>query len=178
MQSHPPAAGEAVDGSVEFVRSKSQPQYQCLSTGLGIVGTHIVQVCVGVGHAFTITTGFGSCHLGFRFHEAGIAFDNKPGGAIFSFWHVLCNLGHAPLRRDDKISPIFVQCAIEQCKECGFAGTVAANQTNAFAGVDGATGVINQYPCATTQGDVLQSNHSVMLGLNGREKWRDIAMGS
>jgi hypothetical protein len=52
-----------------------------------------------------------------------------------------------------------MQAAVEQGKERGFASAIAANQADTFAGINSATGIIDEDPCATAQGQVLQSNH-------------------
>ena len=75
--------------------------------------SYIIQVRIGIGHALTVTTGLGGCHFRFSLHQAAIALDDKACGTVFGFRHILGNLRHAPLGGDDKVSPVFMQGAVE-----------------------------------------------------------------
>ena len=112
---------------------------------------------MGNGHAVVI--GFGLGQGGLQFDQTRIAGDDKGGGRFVGFGHVLCDLRHAPLRRNIEAATVFVQRAIEQRKQAGFSGAVAPDQTDVFSGVDGGVNAIEQHLGTAAQDDVFESNH-------------------
>ena len=67
--------------------------------------------------------------------QAGVAAEHELGGRLLGLRHVLRHLRHAPLARDDEVTAVLVQAAVEQGKQRGFARAVAAHQTHFFAWV-------------------------------------------
>lgn len=94
-----------------------------------------------------------------HFHQAGVAVQHELGGGVLRLGHVLGHLAHAPLRRDEEVAAVFVQRAVEQGEQRGFAGTVAADQTHVFTGVDGGVDAVEHHFGAAAQGDVFQGDH-------------------
>jgi hypothetical protein len=52
-----------------------------------------------------------------------------------------------------------MQGAVEQAEQGRFAGAVAADQADLFAGVDGDGGLVEQHLGAAAQGHVLEDDH-------------------
>ena len=63
--------------------------------------------------------------------------DHEVGGGLVGLRHVLCHLAHAPLGRDVVLTRILMQVAVEQRKQRGFSGAIAAHEADFFAGVEG-----------------------------------------
>ena len=160
LQAHAPAARKAVDWPLQLINLKAQPQYQHLRARLRIVRARVLQhgVCVGNGHA--IAAGLGCAQLGLRLLQAGVAAQHKVGGAFSRFGHVLRNLRHAPGSGHGNIAAVFVQRAVEQAEQAGFARAVAPHQRHFFARVDGERCAIQQHLGAALQRDVAESDHA------------------
>ena len=159
LQAHTPAAGETVHRLAQFGDLEAETEDQRLGARFSIVGTGVVQGHVGVRHAHAVITGFGFIDLGLRGQQRGVALDDELGRTLLGFRHILRHLRHAPLRRDRVVAAIFMQRAVEQCEERGFAGAVAANEADFFTGVEGHGGVVEQHLGATAQYNILEGNH-------------------
>jgi len=127
------------------------------------MGAGVVQCHVSVGHAFAVVAGFGLGDFLLGGEQGGIALDHEVGGRLAGLRHVLRDLRHAPGRRHVEVARIFMQRAVEQAEQRGFAGAVAPDQADLFAGVEGDGGVVEQHLGATTQGDVLEGDHELRL---------------
>ena len=160
LQAHAPATRKAADRSIQFMRLKTQPQYQRLCTRHGIVRARIVQQGVGMGHGHAVAAGLCRAQLGLRMLQSGVARQHKVGSAFAGFWHVLLYLRQSPGGGQCHIAAIFVQCAIEQTKQAGFARAVAPHQRHFFAGVDGDRCTIQQHLGAALQRDVVKDDHA------------------
>ena len=160
LQPHAPAARKAVDRTLEFVDLEAQSHQQGLGAGGGVVGAGVMQGGVGVGHGLTVAAGFGGVHLLLCVAQAGVTVDHEGGGGLVRLGHVLRHLGEAPLARPLEVAAVFVQMALQQRKQAGFAGTVAADQTDVFAGVDGGVRAVEDDLGAAPQGHVAQGDHA------------------
>ena len=138
LQAHAPATRKTVDRVVQLVHAKAQTQYQGLRAGGRVVGAGVVQRHVGVGHALTVVALFRSGHFLLGSEQGHVTFDHELGCGHVGLGHVLRHLGHAPLRRHVKVALVFVQRLVQQAEQAGFAGAVAADETDFFAWVDGA----------------------------------------
>ncbi len=154
MQPHAPAAGEAVDRVGEFGGFETQAEDQRLRAGWCVVRAGVLQRHVGVGHAVVVVGGLGGGDLLLRGEQGGVAVDHKVGGTLPGFGHVLRHLAHAPLGGDAVFAEVFVQAAVEEGKQAGFARTVATHQTNLLTRVEGDRGAVQQNFGAAAQRDV------------------------
>jgi hypothetical protein len=116
--------------------------------------TGILQRHVRMGHAVVVVGGLGGVDFLLRGEQGGIAVDDKVGGALRGFGHVLSHLSHTPLGRDAVLADIFVQTAIKKGKQAGLASAVAPNQADLLAGVEGDRGTVQQNFGAAAQRDV------------------------
>ena len=114
-----------------------------------------------MGNGHTVVVGFSLCKLGLDLHQTRIAGHHKVGGGFIRLWHVLGHLRHAPLRRNEEVAPVFVQATVEQGKQTGFTGTVAADEADMFSGVDGGVDAVEQHFGAAAKNDVFESNHEI-----------------
>ena len=164
LQAHAPAAGEAVDRVLELGGFEAQAQDQSLRPRRGVVLARVVQRHISVAHAVAIVGGFGGCHFGTRVEQHRVALHHKVRGALVGLGHVLRHLAHTPLRGDVVLARVFVQATIKQGKQRGFARSVASDQTDFFAGIDGHGRAIEQDLGAAAQGHIFQSNHVSGVG--------------
>ena len=58
-----------------------------------------------------------------------------------------------------KVSTVFMQLAAEQCKQAGFACTIAPHKPDVFARVDGGGHAVEHDFRASAQGNVLEGDH-------------------
>jgi hypothetical protein len=87
----------------------------------------------------------------FGVQQAGVAIQDKIGGRLRGFWHVLGHLAHAPMGGQAEFATILMQIAGEQCKQRGFARTVAAHQPHFFARIERHTGFVQHHFGAASQ---------------------------
>lgn len=80
------------------------------------------------------------------------------------------------------VAAVFVQGAVEQAEQAGFASAVAADEGSVLAGVDGDGGVVEQDLGAALEGDVLQDDHGAGVSFRAsrvsRSTWRSPALVS
>ena len=115
---------------------------------------------IGVGHALTVVCGFGCSHLGTCCHQLGVAFNHKVCCTGIGLRHVLGHLAHAPLRWNIKLTRVFGQCFVEQCKQGRFTCPIPAHQAHFFPGVQTDRGLVKQNFCAAAQADIFKSDHA------------------
>ena len=166
LQPHTPAAGKTVDRAVKLMRLKAQPQDQRLGARLCIVVACVSQVGVDLrnGHAMlrVVVAGvavFELQALRVQFRQSGVARQNEGRGGFVGLRHVLGHLGHAPLLGNGEIAAVFVQRAIEQGKQGGFACAIAPHQADFFTGVECDGDVVQQHLGAPAQDDIFESDH-------------------
>ena len=144
---------------IELGDLEAQTQNQGLRARFGIMCTGIGQIHIGLCDFHAIAGGFGGGQLGIQLGQARVAIEDEPGGRFVGFRHVLGHLGHAPLRRDEEITAVFADAAIEQGKQAGLARTVAADKADGLSWVDGGADLVEQDFGAAAQRDVLEADH-------------------
>ena len=115
---------------------------------------------MGMANGFAVIGGFGLRQRLLRFHQAGVALQHEQRGGLVGFGHVLGNLRQTPIGGHVKFATVFVQAAIEQGEQGGFARAVAADQANFFPRIQGNRGLVQQNPGATAQLNVAQCDHA------------------
>src|SRR5690606_9280613 len=120
----------------------------------------VVQVHVSGGHALAVARVLGLAHGMTGLHQPAVAIDDEAGGRLVGLWHVLRDLGHAPVRRNVEVAPVFVQRAVEQAEQTGLAGAIAPDQADLLAGIDDAGGAIEQDLRTAAKDDVLEGDHA------------------
>ena len=87
-------------------------------------------------HALAIIARFGSLHFSLGRHQRAIALDDEIGRALIGLRHLLRDLRHAPLRRQEKIAGVFMQRTVEQSEQRRLAGAVAPDQADLLARIE------------------------------------------
>ena len=170
LQAHSPAAGEAVDRIVQFAALEAQAEDQCLRACLGVVCAGVVQGHIGVRQVFAIAVAFSQLHFLLGSEQGRVAFDHEVGRAASARRHLLHDLRQAPLCWARELTGVFVQAAIEQGEQGRFAGAVATDQPDAFAGVDGDRSIVEQGPGAAAQADAPEGDHADETPVDGPAK--------
>ena len=159
LQTHAPAAGEAIDRIVQLGGLEAETENQRLSPRLRVMCAGVVQRHVGMRHAFAVVAGFGRVHLALRGKQGSIAFNHEIGRRLRGFRHLLRHLRHTPLRRHAEVAGIFMQVAVDQGKQRRLAGTIAPDQADFFTGIERHRRVFQNHLGATAQSDVFESDH-------------------
>ena len=130
-----PAAGEAVDGFVQLGHLEAQAQDERLRTRHGVVRTGVVQVGVGMGKGHAVVVGSACASRAWTsIRRVSPATTKSVAGSSVSgmFW-ATCDMRHCGGMK--KSPPVFVQAAVEQGKQTGFTGTVAADEADMLSGL-------------------------------------------
>ncbi|CAM2156142.1 conserved hypothetical protein [Paraburkholderia tropica] len=163
LESHAPAAGEAVDRLIELRGREAQTQDQRLCACGRIVCAGVVQGHVGVRHAHAVVAGLGCGDFSLGRQKGRVALDHEVGCALFGLRHVLRDLTHPPCSGNREFAAVFVQRAVEQAEERRLAGAIAADKTDLFARGESDGGAVEHDLDAAAQRDITDGNHKKLL---------------